>query len=108
MGPHAQATSFANPYFGQTCIGGDDWSQPCPYGWFLFNGGRSCWAGFHPNGNGVCASVLHGVPDLTDEEKQTLAAKCGVRWPRMGEFNAASVDRSQLTPYQRDMNTAKA
>merc|ERR1712176_738865 len=44
-----------------------DWSAPCPAEWFSFNAGRSCVA--QPGYTGNCSLVLHGLQDLSPEQK---------------------------------------
>lgn len=59
------------------------WSMPCPADWYAFNGGQSCLApGTYA---GKCSSVLHGLLELSNSEKELLATTCGVAWPCEGE-----------------------
>ena len=36
--------------------------------------------------SGVCASVLHGLVFLSSQEKEAVAATCGVKWPCKNEI----------------------
>jgi len=63
------------------------YSAPCPAGWFAFNGGASCRA---PSSYaGSCAAVLHGLTDLSADEKMAIETKCGVDFPCAGEVYAS-------------------
>lgn len=61
-----------------------EWAAPCPADWFAVNGGASC---VKPSSySGVCASVLHGLVFLSSQEKEAVAATCGVKWPCKSEI----------------------
>jgi len=60
-----------------------EWSMPCPADWFAFNSGMSCMAPRSYAGN--CSSVLHGLLDLSQQEKKITAERCQVVWPCFGE-----------------------
>ena len=63
------------------------YSAPCPAGWYAFNGGASCRA---PSSYaGSCAAVLHGLTDLSADEKIAIETKCAFDWPCAGEVYAS-------------------
>eukprot|EP00973_Karenia_brevis_P096364 12431514-Karenia_brevis.AAC.1 len=60
-----------------------EWAAPCPADWFAINGGAAC---VRPSSySGVCASVLHGLVDLSLQQKQVVADTCGFTWPCKSE-----------------------
>ena len=63
------------------------YSAPCPADWYAFNGGKSCAA--QSTYAGTCAPVLHGLLDLTLDEKAEMEAKCAFDWPCTGEVYEA-------------------
>jgi CPW-WPC domain-containing protein len=73
------------------------YSAPCPAEWYSFNGGMSCTAPSQYGGS--CASVLHGLADLTKSEKQVLEGRCGFAWPCQAEvYGSMSESRPKLEP----------
>lgn len=56
----------------------------CPAGWYSSNAGQTCNAPL--SYKGVCNPVLHGLSDLSHEEKHAIGTKCGFEWPCHGEL----------------------
>merc|ERR1712178_188698 len=61
------------------------YSAACPADWYAFNGGMSCSS--PSQYGGPCASVLHGLADLTKSEKQALETQCSFSWPCASEVH---------------------
>jgi len=68
------------------------YSAPCPADWYAFNGGMSCMAPSQYIGK--CSPVLHGLIDVTMEEKSALEGKCSVQWPCAGEIYKTTLQES--------------
>lgn len=64
-----------------------DWDASCPADWFTYAGGDSCIA--PESYGGVCRTAIHGALILERNDKEAIAAKCGVAWPCFGEVNDA-------------------
>merc|ERR1712232_689152 len=92
---HDEKREWASSCFAQfPCRGAarsfceKDYTYPCPADWFVLNGGMSC----HAPGDyqGPCPSVVNGLLDFSDTQKDAVQQTCGVSWPCIGESGASS------------------
>lgn len=75
------------------------YSAACPADWYAFNGGASCVAPSQYSGK--CTPVLHGLMDLTVEEKGALEGECSFQWPCAGEIYKAILQESSASDMHR-------